>query len=235
AHRRRGSGAVPVARLRAQRPVPDRGARPRRAVSQAPPGADASDRVHPGRRVGRAERRGGEPDPAAAGGQARAGSGPRHGGPADRDARDLRRRGKRRTAARAGRRDPGLPRGGSRAAPVRGRWGPASRGRARRPGGGRRRGGGRRGGRDGGGGGGGGSAADAQHMATEYVVRYSHNRRALPAIALTTDTSLLTACGNDLGFDEIFARQIEALARPGDLVVLHSTSGESPSVVRAAQ
>ncbi len=81
----------------------------------------------------------------------------------------------------------------------------------------------------------GGSAADAQHMATEYVVRYSHNRRALPAIALTTDTSLLTACGNDLGFDEIFARQIEALARPGDLVVLHSTSGESPNVVRGAQ
>src|SRR5437667_416553 len=81
----------------------------------------------------------------------------------------------------------------------------------------------------------GGSAADAQHLATEYVVRYSHNRRALPAIALTTDTSLLTACGNDLGFDEIFARQIEALARPGDLVVLHSTSGESPNVVRAAQ
>ena len=81
----------------------------------------------------------------------------------------------------------------------------------------------------------GGSAADAQHLATEYVVRYSHNRRALAAIALTTDTSLLTACGNDLGFDEIFARQIEALARPGDLVVLHSTSGESPNVLRAAQ
>ena len=81
----------------------------------------------------------------------------------------------------------------------------------------------------------GGSAADAQHLATEYVVRYSHNRRALPAIALTTDTSLLTACGNDLGFDEIFARQIAALARPGDLVVLHSTSGESPNVLRAAQ
>ena len=81
----------------------------------------------------------------------------------------------------------------------------------------------------------GGSAADAQHLATEYVVRYSHNRRPLPAIALTTDTSLLTACGNDLGFDEIFARQIEALARPGDLVVLHSTSGESPNVLRAAQ
>ncbi|PYO68537.1 MAG: phosphoheptose isomerase [Gemmatimonadetes bacterium] len=81
----------------------------------------------------------------------------------------------------------------------------------------------------------GGSAADAQHVATEYVVRYSRSRRALPAIALTTDTSLLTACGNDLGFDEIFARQIEALARPGDLVVLHSTSGESPNVVRGAQ
>jgi D-sedoheptulose 7-phosphate isomerase len=81
----------------------------------------------------------------------------------------------------------------------------------------------------------GGSAADAQHIATEYVVRYGHTRRALPAVALTTDTSLLTACGNDLGFDEIFARQIEALARPGDLVVLHSTSGDSPNVVRAAQ
>ena len=81
----------------------------------------------------------------------------------------------------------------------------------------------------------GGSAADAQHAAAEYVVRYGRNRRALPAVALTTDTSLLTACGNDLGFDEIFARQIEALARPGDLVVLHSTSGESPNVVRAAQ
>jgi D-sedoheptulose 7-phosphate isomerase len=81
----------------------------------------------------------------------------------------------------------------------------------------------------------GGSAADAQHMATEYVVRYAHNRRALPAVALTTDTSLLTACGNDLGFDEIFARQIEAVTQPGDLVVLHSTSGDSPNVVRAAQ
>jgi D-sedoheptulose 7-phosphate isomerase len=81
----------------------------------------------------------------------------------------------------------------------------------------------------------GGSAADAQHIATEYVVRYSHNRRPLPAIALTTDTSLLTAGANDLGFDEIFARQVEALARPGDVLVLHSTSGESPNVVRAAQ
>ncbi len=81
----------------------------------------------------------------------------------------------------------------------------------------------------------GGSAADAQHIAAEYVVRYSRNRAAFPAVALTTDTSLLTACGNDLGFDEIFARQVDALAKPGDLVVLHSTSGESPNIVRAAQ
>jgi D-sedoheptulose 7-phosphate isomerase len=81
----------------------------------------------------------------------------------------------------------------------------------------------------------GGSAADAQHIATEYVVRFRANRKALRAVALTTDTSLLTACGNDLGFEEVFARQIEALVRPGDLVMLHSTSGESPNVVRAAQ
>jgi D-sedoheptulose 7-phosphate isomerase len=81
----------------------------------------------------------------------------------------------------------------------------------------------------------GGSAADAQHIATEYVVRYSHNRRPLPAVALTTDTSLLTACANDLGYDEIFARQVEALARSGDVLVLHSTSGESPNTLRAAQ
>lgn len=81
----------------------------------------------------------------------------------------------------------------------------------------------------------GGSAADAQHMATEYVVRYMKNRRALPAIAITTDTSLLTAVGNDLGFDEIFARQVEALAKPGDLLVIHSTSGNSPNVLRAAE
>lgn len=81
----------------------------------------------------------------------------------------------------------------------------------------------------------GGSAADAQHLATEYVVRYQTTRPALRAVALTTDTSLLTACANDLGFDEVFARQIEALAEPGDLLVLHSTSGESPNVIRAAQ
>jgi D-sedoheptulose 7-phosphate isomerase len=81
----------------------------------------------------------------------------------------------------------------------------------------------------------GGSAADAQHMATEYVVRYMRNRRAYPAVALTTDTSLLTAAGNDLGFDSIFARQVEALAKPGDLLVIHSTSGNSPNVLRAAE
>jgi len=81
----------------------------------------------------------------------------------------------------------------------------------------------------------GGSAADAQHMATEYVVRYMRARRAVAAIALTTDTSLLTAAANDLGFEQVFARQIEALARPGDLLIIHSTSGDSPNVLRAAE
>ena len=81
----------------------------------------------------------------------------------------------------------------------------------------------------------GGSAADAQHMATEYVVRYMRNRRAYPAIALTTDTSLLTAAGNDIGFDYVFARQVDALTRPGDLLIIHSTSGNSPNVLRAAE
>ena len=80
----------------------------------------------------------------------------------------------------------------------------------------------------------GGSAADAQHLATEYVVRYSRNRRAYPAVALTTDTSLITAAGNDFGFDHIFERQVEALAKPGDLLVIHSTSGNSPNVLLAA-
>ena len=81
----------------------------------------------------------------------------------------------------------------------------------------------------------GGSAADAQHMATEYVVRYRRNRSAQRAIALTTDTSLLTAMGNDFGFEQIFARQVEALGRPGDLLIIHSTSGNSPNVLRAAE
>src|SRR5215213_2286025 len=81
----------------------------------------------------------------------------------------------------------------------------------------------------------GGSAADAQHMATEYVVRYMRDRRAYPAVALTTDTSLLTAAGNDIGFDLVFSRQVEALAKAGDLLVIHSTSGNSPNVLRAAE
>ncbi|MDQ3812005.1 MAG: SIS domain-containing protein [Chloroflexota bacterium] len=81
----------------------------------------------------------------------------------------------------------------------------------------------------------GGSAADAQHLASEYVVRFARNRRAYPAVALTTDTSLLTAAGNDLGFEHVFARQVEALARPGDLLIVHSTSGNSPNVLRAAE
>jgi D-sedoheptulose 7-phosphate isomerase len=80
----------------------------------------------------------------------------------------------------------------------------------------------------------GGSAADAQHLATEYVVRFRRQRRALPAIALTTDSSLLTAAGNDLGFEQIFARQIEALGVAGDVLFLHSTSGASPNLVAAA-
>ena len=81
----------------------------------------------------------------------------------------------------------------------------------------------------------GGSAADAQHLATEYVVRYMKNRRAYPAVALTTDTSLLTAAGNDLGFEEIFARQVDALGKQGDLLIIHSTSGNSPNVLSAAK
>lgn len=81
----------------------------------------------------------------------------------------------------------------------------------------------------------GGSAADAQHLAAEYVVRFSGDRRALPAMALTADASVLTACANDLGFDQVFARQLEALGRPGDLLVLHSTSGESENLVQAAR
>ena len=81
----------------------------------------------------------------------------------------------------------------------------------------------------------GGSAADAQHLATEYVVRYAADRRPLAAIALTTDTSLLTAAANDLGFEQIFARQIDALGREGDLLILHSTSGRSPNLLAAAR
>jgi D-sedoheptulose 7-phosphate isomerase len=81
----------------------------------------------------------------------------------------------------------------------------------------------------------GGSAADAQHLAAEYVVRFRRNRRALPAIALTTDSSLLTAAANDLGFDQVFARQVAALGAPGDILFLHTTSGESPNLIAAAR
>jgi D-sedoheptulose 7-phosphate isomerase len=81
----------------------------------------------------------------------------------------------------------------------------------------------------------GGSAADAQHMATEYVVRYMRNRKAYPALALTTDSSLLTAAANDLGFEHVFARQIEAIGSAKDLLIIHSTSGNSPNVLRAAE
>jgi D-sedoheptulose 7-phosphate isomerase len=81
----------------------------------------------------------------------------------------------------------------------------------------------------------GGSAADAQHIAAEYVVRYAGNRKAYSAIALTTDTSVLTAAGNDLGYEHVFARQVEALCTPQDLLVLHSTSGESSNLLAAAR
>jgi D-sedoheptulose 7-phosphate isomerase len=78
----------------------------------------------------------------------------------------------------------------------------------------------------------GGSAADCQHLATELTIRYVSDRQPIAAIALTTDTSALTACGNDLGFDEIFARQIEALAKPHDLCIGISTSGNSENVIK---
>lgn len=81
----------------------------------------------------------------------------------------------------------------------------------------------------------GGSAADAQHLAAEYVVRFRRSRKALPAMALTTDTSVLTAGANDFGFQTVFARQVEALGREGDLLLLHSTSGNSENLLRAAE
>jgi len=79
----------------------------------------------------------------------------------------------------------------------------------------------------------GGSAADAQHLVAEFVVRLTVNRPALRAIALTTDTSILTAAGNDYGFDHIFSRQLEALGQPGDIFLGISTSGNSKNLVRA--
>lgn len=81
----------------------------------------------------------------------------------------------------------------------------------------------------------GGSAADAQHLATEYVVRFRRERKPLPAIALTTDTSLLTAASNDYGFDFVFSRQVQALGSSADLLFLHSTSGESRNLIEAAR
>ena len=79
----------------------------------------------------------------------------------------------------------------------------------------------------------GGSAADAQHWAGELVSRFYFDRPGLPAIALTTDTSILTAIGNDYGFDYVFARQVEALGQAGDVLVAISTSGRSPNILRA--
>ena len=79
----------------------------------------------------------------------------------------------------------------------------------------------------------GGSAADCQHIAAEIVGRYKRERRGLPAIALTTDTSILTAVGNDYGFEHVFSRQVEALCTPKDVVIGLSTSGNSPNVLAA--
>ncbi|HVL68393.1 MAG TPA: SIS domain-containing protein [Vicinamibacterales bacterium] len=81
----------------------------------------------------------------------------------------------------------------------------------------------------------GGSAADAQHLAAELVGRFQRDRIAVAALALTTDTSILTAVGNDYGFDRIFARQVEALGQPGDVAIGISTSGASPNVVQGLQ
>ena len=79
----------------------------------------------------------------------------------------------------------------------------------------------------------GGSAADAQHIATELVVRYKKNRKSIPAISLSTDTSALTAIGNDFSFNKIFSRQIESIGKNGDVAVGISTSGKSPNILNA--
>jgi D-sedoheptulose 7-phosphate isomerase len=81
----------------------------------------------------------------------------------------------------------------------------------------------------------GGSAADAQHIAAEFVVRLREHRPAMPALALTVNTSVLTATANDYGYEQVFARQVEALARPGDVLIALSTSGSSPNVLLAAE
>src|SRR5207253_10666427 len=77
----------------------------------------------------------------------------------------------------------------------------------------------------------GGSAADAQHLAAEFIGRFVRERAGLPAIALTTDSSILPAVGNDYGFDQTFARQVQALGRPGDVAIAISTSGNSPNII----
>ncbi len=81
----------------------------------------------------------------------------------------------------------------------------------------------------------GGSAADAQHIAGEFLVRLVVERAPLPAIALTTDSSILTAAGNDYGFDRVFARQVTGLGRPGDVLLAISTSGNSPNILAALE
>ena len=81
----------------------------------------------------------------------------------------------------------------------------------------------------------GGSAADAQHIAGEFVSRFAFDRPGLPAIALTTDTSILTAVGNDYGYDKLFARQVQAHGQKGDVLLAYSTSGRSPNVINALQ
>lgn len=81
----------------------------------------------------------------------------------------------------------------------------------------------------------GGSAADAQHIAGEFVSRFAAERPGIPAISLTTDSSILTAVGNDFGFDRVFARQVEAIGRPGDVLICYSTSGRSPNILRALE
>jgi D-sedoheptulose 7-phosphate isomerase len=81
----------------------------------------------------------------------------------------------------------------------------------------------------------GGSAADAQHFAAELIGRFDKTKPALPAISLATDSSIISALGNDIGFDQIFSRQIEALGQPGDLLIAISTSGGSRNILRAAK
>lgn len=81
----------------------------------------------------------------------------------------------------------------------------------------------------------GGSAADAQHIAAEFIGRFKHERKSLPAIALTTDTSILTALANDYSYDIVFARQIEGLGKPGDLLIAISTSGNSKNILEAVK